>query len=153
MVYTFARLLECRQFVTFNQQSSIKALLSEVHKLILIYLTIPVTTATAEQSFSALKRIKTYLRNSMTQQRLNHCFILHIHRQKTDSLENLFKGMKEDKHSLATTIIKFHINSLYVHIYIWLLRTNEIKFGLSFLMHLGPPPQSKIGSYSTAYVL
>ena len=32
----------------FNEQSSIKALLSEVHKLILIYLTIPVTTATAE---------------------------------------------------------------------------------------------------------
>ena len=71
----------------FNQQSSIKALLSEVHKLISIYLTIPVTTATAERSFSALKRIKTYLRNSMTQQRLNHCFILHVHRQKTDSLD------------------------------------------------------------------
>ena len=71
----------------FNQQSSIKALLSEVHKLVLIYLTIPVTTATAERSFSALKRIKTYLRNSMTQQRLNHCFILHVHRQRTDSLD------------------------------------------------------------------
>ena len=71
----------------FNEQSSIKALLSEVHKLILIYLTIPVTTATAERSFSTLKHVKTYLRNSMTQQRLNHCFILHVHRQKTDSLD------------------------------------------------------------------
>ena len=71
----------------FNQQSSIKALLSEVYKLIVIYLTIPVTTATAERIFSALKRIKTYLRNSMTQQCLNHCFILHVHRQKTDSLD------------------------------------------------------------------
>ena len=71
----------------FNQQSSIKALLSEVHKLILIYFIIPVTTATAERSFSDLKHIKTYIRNSMTQQRLNHCFILHVHRQKTDNLD------------------------------------------------------------------
>lgn len=39
----------------FNEQPSVKALLSEVHKLILIYLTIPVTTATAERSLSVLK--------------------------------------------------------------------------------------------------
>ena len=70
-----------------NQQPSIKAMLSEVHKLILLYLTIPVTTATAERSFSALKRIKTYLRNSMTQQRLNHCMLLHIHHKQTDNLD------------------------------------------------------------------
>ena len=61
-------------------------MLSEIHKLLLIFLTIPVTTATAE-SFSALKHIKTYLRNSMSQQRSNHCMILHIHCDKTDKLE------------------------------------------------------------------
>ena len=41
-----------------NDQPSIKSPLTEVHKLLLIYLTIPVTTATAKR-FSALKRIKT----------------------------------------------------------------------------------------------
>ena len=62
-------------------------MLSEIHKLILIFLTVPITTATAECSFSALRRIKTYLRNSVTQQRLNHCLILHVHREKkTDTL-------------------------------------------------------------------
>ena len=74
----------------FNKQTSFKALLSEVHKLVLLYLTIPVTTATAGRSFSGLKRIKTYLRNSMTQQRLNHCMLLHIHRNKTDELDLSF---------------------------------------------------------------
>ena len=54
----------------FNKQASFKKMLSEVHKLVLQYLTVPVTTATAERSFSGLKRIKTYLRNSMTQQLL-----------------------------------------------------------------------------------
>ena len=78
----------------FQEQSSLKVMLSEIHKLILIYFTVPITTATAERSFSALKRIKTYLRNSMTQQRLNHCVILHVHQEKTDNL-NLIEVAQE----------------------------------------------------------
>ena len=70
-----------------NDQPGIKGLLSEVHKLLRIYYTIPVTTASAERSFSALKRIKTYLRNSMTQQRLNHCMLLHVHLKETDQMD------------------------------------------------------------------
>ena len=70
----------------FQEQSSLKVMLSNIHKLMLIFLTVPITTATAERSFSALRCIKTYLRNSMTQQRLNHCLILHVHREKTDNL-------------------------------------------------------------------
>ena len=40
----------------FNNQpiASVKILLSEIHNLLRIYLTIPVTTSTAERSFSAL---------------------------------------------------------------------------------------------------
>ena len=70
-----------------NDQPGVKNLLTEVHKLLRIYYTIPVTTTSAERSFSALKRIKTYLRNSMTQQRLNHCMLLHVHRKETDELD------------------------------------------------------------------
>ena len=77
-----------------NEQPGIKMMLTEIHKLLRIYCTIPVTTASAERSFSALKRIKTYLRNSMTQQRLNHCMLLHVHRVQTDSL-NLLNVAKE----------------------------------------------------------
>ena len=71
----------------FNEQSSLKVMLSEIHKLLLIFPTIPVTTATTKRRFSTLKRIKTYLRKSMSQQYLNHCMILHIHCDKTDKLE------------------------------------------------------------------
>lgn len=70
-----------------NTQSCLKTLLSEVHKLLKIYLTIPVTTASSECNFSAPKRIKTYLRNSMTQSRLNHCMFLHIHHDQTDNID------------------------------------------------------------------
>ena len=38
-----------------------KEMLPEINKLLELYLVFPVTTATAERSFSSLRRIKTYL--------------------------------------------------------------------------------------------
>jgi DNA repair protein RadC len=56
-----------------------KTIFCEYCKLLSLYLTIPTTTATAERSFSALNRIKTYLRCTMTQQRLNHVILFLIY--------------------------------------------------------------------------
>ncbi len=70
-----------------NENPTCKTLLSEVHKLLKLYYTIPVTTSSAERNFSALKRIKTYLRSLMTQSRLNHYVLLHVHQDKTDELD------------------------------------------------------------------
>jgi len=41
---------------------------------------IPVTTATSERSFGSLKRIKTYLRSTMNQNRLNGLEMLNINK-------------------------------------------------------------------------
>ena len=49
-----------------------KGMLTEIDKVLKIHLTFPVTSATAERSFSSLRRIKTYLRNSMSHCRLNN---------------------------------------------------------------------------------
>ena len=46
-----------------------KEMFKEYHKLIKLYLTIPVTTARAEHSFSTLNRLKNSIRASMTQSR------------------------------------------------------------------------------------
>ena len=46
-----------------------------------LVLTIPVSSANAERSFSALKRVKTYLRSSMAEQRLNSLCLLGIERE------------------------------------------------------------------------
>lgn len=56
----------------------------EFMKLIRIILTIPSSSCTAERSFSALRRLKTYLRASMTAHRLNHIAVLHIHADIVD---------------------------------------------------------------------
>ena len=46
----------------------------------------PATNATSERSFSTLHCVKTYLRNTMCQERLNNLMILHAHKEITDSL-------------------------------------------------------------------
>lgn len=61
-------------------------MLPTVHNLIRLYYTIPVSSATAERAFSALKRILTETYSTMTEVRLNNCFLLHTHKELTDSL-------------------------------------------------------------------
>ncbi|KAF0752083.1 Dimer Tnp hAT domain-containing protein [Aphis craccivora] len=43
-----------------------------------VALTLPVSFATCEQSFSAMRRIKTWVRTSMRQERFTNLSILHI---------------------------------------------------------------------------
>ena len=43
-------------------------------------LTMPVTSATAERSFSVLRRLKTYVRSTMNNDRLSSLALMHIHR-------------------------------------------------------------------------
>ena len=52
-----------------------------------ILLTIPVTVASAERSFSKLKLIKTYLRSTMSQERLNGLAMLSIEKKVVDKLD------------------------------------------------------------------
>ena len=61
-------------------------LMSQVSKLVRLMLVMPATNAESERSFSAVRRIKTYLRSTMSQQRLNHLMLLHIHKKLTDDL-------------------------------------------------------------------
>ncbi len=80
--------------------ASEKELLNEVLQLAKLILVMSATNSTSERSFSALRRLKTYLRSTMKQQRLNHLMILHIHKELTDALEmkeiaNDFIGQNE----------------------------------------------------------
>ena len=70
-----------------NDVISGKSIFREVFKLLKIALTIPVTTATAERTFSTLCRLKTFLHSTMSQPRLNHVMLLHAHKERTDLLD------------------------------------------------------------------
>jgi len=64
-----------------------KNMLSEIDKLLVILFTIPITSATSERGFSSVRRLKTFLRSTMTQRRLNNLFLLYIHTHLTDTVD------------------------------------------------------------------
>ena len=68
-----------------NIYSAQRALLFEICVIVKLILVMPATNAISERSFSALRRVKTYLRSTMKQTRLYHLMILHVHKEKTDS--------------------------------------------------------------------
>ena len=55
-----------------------KNLYPNIYSILKIVLTMPPSTATAERSFSVLKRVQTYLRSIMGQERLLALSLLHI---------------------------------------------------------------------------
>ena len=72
-----------------NVNNFSKTFLSEVDCLIRMYLTVPMTSATAERTFSTLRQLKNYLRSTMSQKRLNHVVVLHTHKERIDELDLL----------------------------------------------------------------
>ena len=64
-----------------------------------ILLTIPITVASAERSFSKLKSIKSYLRSTMSEERLNGLVILSIENEMLVELEckNLINNFASQK--------------------------------------------------------
>ncbi len=96
--------------ITFFQSctSGQLELMSQVSKLVRLLLVMPATNAGSERSFSAVRRTKTYLRSTMSQQRLNHLMLLHVHKSHTDSLslvdvaKDFIAGNDHRKHVFGT---------------------------------------------------
>ena len=87
-----------------------KVLFDEVALLWKLLLCIPATNATSERSFSTMRRVKSYLRGSMGQERLNHLMILNVHKHQTDDLNlkavaNDFINSKTQRSSYFSTFL------------------------------------------------
>ena len=55
-------------------------------KVIKMLLVVPATSATAERSFSTMKRVKSYLRSAMGQERLNDLCLLSVYKEQVAQL-------------------------------------------------------------------
>ena len=60
--------------------------ITQVCSLVRLLLVKPATNAVSERSASALRRVKSYLRTTMTDSRLNNLLVLHVHKDCCDSL-------------------------------------------------------------------
>lgn len=65
----------------FLKETGLDESYSEVLKLCQLVLTIPATSASVERSFSTLKRIKTFVRNSTGEERLSNLAVLSIEKE------------------------------------------------------------------------
>lgn len=71
--------------------------------LLNIFSTLPVTTCSAERTFSTLRRLKTYLRNSCGQDRLSGLALMSTHRNRnisTDKVIDIFASKQDRKLNL-----------------------------------------------------
>ena len=66
---------------------TVRVMITEVIKLVKLILLAPSTNAEGERTFSGLRRVKTYLRPTMKQKRLNNLMIIHVHKERVDSLD------------------------------------------------------------------
>ncbi|XP_077119085.1 zinc finger MYM-type protein 1-like [Ranitomeya variabilis] len=69
------------------ENSLLSSNLPDVCIVLLLFLTLPVTVASAERSFSKLKQIKNYLRSTMSEHRLSGLAILSIENARANQLD------------------------------------------------------------------
>ena len=66
----------------------------------------PVSTATAERSFSVMRRVKTYLGNTMTTDRLSGLGLLNVYREKELTSESVLDKFTRKKNSKLALIFE-----------------------------------------------
>ena len=96
--------------------SHLRSLMPDIDKFLKLLLTLPASNATSERIFSGPRRLKTFIRSSMTQVRLNNTLILYVHRDNTDTIDlieitNAFTESSEHRQILFG---KFSYKSLVV---------------------------------------
>ncbi|XP_034086221.1 zinc finger MYM-type protein 1-like [Gymnodraco acuticeps] len=74
-----------KMLIVYNP--AVTSTFSEVCTAFILFLTLPVTVATTERSFSKLKLIKNYLRSTMGQERLSGLFLLSIESDRAKKLD------------------------------------------------------------------
>lgn len=77
-----------------------QTIMPNIFRLLEILAVLPVSTCTNERSFSTLRRLKTYLRNSTGSTRMNGLALLNIHRNHTPTVEEVLNELAKNPRRL-----------------------------------------------------
>lgn len=78
--------ISIEKIVTLLNENDMKDVFKEAYKLFCVILTLPSTSCSVERSFSCLKRIKTYLRNKTSQERLTELTTISLEKKLLSDL-------------------------------------------------------------------
>ena len=99
--------INVKELVEFVQSLSAttKSFVPHVIVLAKTLLVMPATNAVSERSFSAMKRVKKYLRYTTSDCHLNHLIVLHVYKDSTGSLSmvevaNAFVERNDSRHPI-----------------------------------------------------
>lgn len=93
--------------LTFFSDNNLEETFSETTKLLKIIITTPMSTAESERCFSTLKRILTFLRNTMGNDRLNALAMLSINKHFVHNINNFDEKVIEEFISMKERRIDF----------------------------------------------
>lgn len=94
---THTETTELKKRCNFLIERELRDIFPHLTKLIQILLVIPVSTASCERSFSCLRALKSYLRNSMCQERLSALAILKIENSIDIDFVRIIEQFSENK--------------------------------------------------------
>ena len=106
--------------ISFDSFANIKVALR-------ILATLPVTSCECERSFSAIRRLKDYTRNTMVEERLNGLALMEIHQDIEPSVQQVIDKLSADSrrielieliepfHFIDLICILYHANNYLMH--------------------------------------
>jgi hypothetical protein len=70
----------------FNAIPAAKVGSPQIHSMLMLYHTMPLSTSSCERSFSVMRRKKTWVRSKSGQNHLNNIMFSHIHKKAMDEI-------------------------------------------------------------------
>lgn len=84
-------------------QSGFLEFYPNIQRMLSLYLTLPVTTCSCERSFSTLRRLKTWLRSTMGDERLSGLALMHVHQNMTIDPQRVLQRWDASGHRRIVT--------------------------------------------------
>ena len=111
----FGKWDKLKDMYNFINCNSLQKTIPEINKLLSLILSLPPTSASNERDFSCLKRVKTYCRNTMKQERMSSLSQMSIEKRLLKSLQKTDK-FYEDVISHFATSKQRRLELIYKHV-------------------------------------
>ena len=89
---------------------------AELANVCILFMTLPVSVATAERSFSKLKIIKNYLRSTIAQERLDSLAMLSIENEEAQSLDT--NKLIDNRYVWGAKVTRGKIRDVDIYVYV-----------------------------------